>query len=142
MFRSKNDGQKRYRYRNGPAQRKKLPFAELPTPSHNKIHDTPEKCVLFSLVDGQNNFQRCLKFNLNFELSPSPSPPSSLTNVHSIQSHTLPTPTLLTFMCTQVLWCLPCLTRSRPSGVTMTPNTSRTIFSTRDLVVTSGLTSD
>jgi hypothetical protein len=61
------------------------------------------------------------------ELSPSPSPPSSLTDVHIIQSHTLPTPTFLTFMCTQVLWCLVCLVRSR---VTMTPNTRSTIFST------------
>ena len=46
--------------------------------------------------------------------------PSSLTHVHRIPSHTLPTSILLTFMCTQVLWCLPCLDRPRVSGVTMT----------------------
>ena len=65
------------------------------------------------------------------EPAPSPSSPSSITRAHSIQSHTLLTPTLLTFMCTQVLWCLACLTRPRVSGVTMTSNTRRTIFSTR-----------
>ena len=55
------------------------------------------------------------------ESAPSPSPPSSLTHVHIIQSHTLPTTTLLTFMCTQVLWCLARLVRPRVSGVTMRP---------------------
>jgi hypothetical protein len=65
------------------------------------------------------------------EPAPSPSPPSSLTHVHSIPSHTLPTPMLLTFMCTQVLWCLARLARPRASGVTMRPDTRLTIFSTR-----------
>jgi phytoene dehydrogenase-like protein len=46
-------------------------------------------------------------------------------------SSTLPTPTLLTIMFTQVLCCLPCLVRSRASGVTMRPDTRLTIFSTR-----------
>ncbi len=36
-------------------------------------------------------------------------------------------------------WCLVCLTRSRVSGVTMTPNTSRTIFSTRSTQCTRGV---
>jgi hypothetical protein len=49
------------------------------------------------------------------------------TNEMCIQSHT----TLLTFMCTQGLWCLACLARPRVSGVTMTPNTKCTIFSAR-----------
>jgi hypothetical protein len=65
------------------------------------------------------------------EPAPSPSPPSSLTHEHNIQSHTLPTLTLLTFMWTQVLWCLTRLTRTRASGVTMTPDTRRTILSAR-----------
>ncbi len=64
------------------------------------------------------------------ESAPSPSPPSSLTHTHIIQSHNLPTPTLLTFMCTQILWCLTCLVRSRSSVVTMRPDTRLTIFST------------
>jgi hypothetical protein len=50
-----------------------------------------------------------------------PSPPSSFTYSHNIQPHTLLTPTLLTFMCTQVLWCLPRLTRSRVSGGSWIP---------------------
>jgi hypothetical protein len=75
------------------------------------------------------------------ELSPSPSPPSSLTHVHSIQSHTLPTSTLLNFTCTQVPWCLACLTRPRASGVTMTPNTGRTIFSTESSALVFSLSS-
>ena len=50
---------------------------------------------------------------------------------HSIQSHTLLTPTLLTFMYTQVLWCLALFVRSRASGVTMTPDIRLTILSTR-----------
>jgi hypothetical protein len=61
----------------------------------------------------------------------SPSPPSSLTHAHNIQSHTLPTPTFLTFTCTQVLWCLPWLVRPRFSDVTMRPDTRLTIISTR-----------
>ncbi len=48
-----------------------------------------------------------------------------------IQPHTLLTPTLLTFMCTQVLWCLARLTRSRTSDVTMDPDIRLTILSTR-----------
>ena len=48
-----------------------------------------------------------------------------------IQSHTLLTPTLLTFMCTQVLWCLARLARPRASGVTMAPDIRLTILSTR-----------
>jgi hypothetical protein len=63
------------------------------------------------------------------EPAPSPSPPSSLTHVHSIQTPTLPTPTLLT--CTQFLWFLSRLTRSRVSGVTNRPSTRLTIISTR-----------
>ena len=62
---------------------------------------------------------------------PYPSPPSSITHAHSIQSYTLLTSTFLTFMCTQVLWCLPCLGRSRVSGVTMDPDIRITILSTR-----------
>ncbi len=53
-----------------------------------------------------------------------------LTHVHNIQSHTLLTPTFLTFMCTQVLWCLARLTRSGASGVTMDPDIRITILST------------
>jgi hypothetical protein len=41
------------------------------------------------------------------------------------------TTTILTFICTQVLWCLPCLDRSRASGVTMDPDIRFTILSTR-----------
>jgi hypothetical protein len=52
-------------------------------------------------------------------------------HVHSIQSHTLLTSTLLTFMYTQVLWCLARLARSRASGVTMDPDIRLTILSTR-----------
>ncbi len=63
-------------------------------------------------------------------LHPPRSPPSSLTDVHIIQSHTLPTTTFLTIMCTQVLCCLPRLDRSRVSGVTIRPDTSLTILST------------
>jgi hypothetical protein len=40
------------------------------------------------------------------------------TNLHRIQTPTLPTSTVLTFTYTQVLWFLSCLTRSRTSGVT------------------------
>ena len=47
------------------------------------------------------------------------------------ESHTLLTSTLLTFMYTQVLWCLTRLTRSRVSGVTMDPDVRITILSTR-----------
>jgi hypothetical protein len=65
------------------------------------------------------------------EPAPSPSSPSSYTHAHSIQSHTLLTPTLLTFMCTQVLWCVPRLARSRASGVNMDPDIRITILSTR-----------
>ena len=46
------------------------------------------------------------------------------TLLHSIHTPTLPTPTLLTFTCTQVLWFLPCLTRSRASSVTTRPATT------------------
>jgi len=56
------------------------------------------------------------------ETVPYPSPPSSLTYAHIIQSYTLLTTTILTFMCTQVLWCLVCLVRSRVSGVIMDPD--------------------
>ncbi len=62
------------------------------------------------------------------EPTPSPSQPSSFKHVHSIQSHTLPTSTLLTFMCTQVLWCLERLVRISFSGVTMRPDTSLLLF--------------
>ena len=91
----------------------------------------------------------------------SPSSPSSLTHVHRCigsrnatrpmqptsakltylsvydsrdgvsESHTLLTPTLLTFMCTQVLWCLALFARPRASGVTMAPDIRLTILSTR-----------
>ncbi len=64
------------------------------------------------------------------ESTPSTSQPSSLTHVHSIQSHTLPTPTFLTFMCTQILWCLPRLDTSRSSYFTMRPDGRLSIFST------------
>ncbi len=59
------------------------------------------------------------------------SPPSSLTHTHRIHSHTLVTSTLLTFMWTQVLWCLARVDRSRVSGVTMDPDIRLTILSTR-----------
>ncbi len=65
------------------------------------------------------------------ESTPSPSPPSSLTDVHNIQTPTLPIPILLTFTCTQVLWFLSSLTRSRASDVTIRPDTRITIISTR-----------
>ena len=64
---------------------------------------------------------------------PSPSPSSlsySLTHTHNIHTLTLPTPTLLTFTCTQVLWFLESLTRSRTSGVTTRPTTRLTVFFT------------
>ena len=93
--------------------------------------------------------------------SDSPSPHSSLTHVHRCigsrnatrpmqpisakltylsvydsrdgvsESHTLLTPTLLTFMCTQVLWCLARSARPRASGVIMDPDIRLTILSTR-----------
>ena len=83
--------------------------------------------------------------------APSPSVCYSLTHAHS----TLPTPTLLTITCTQVLWflerltrptvsccettrtrltvlwCLARLVRTRASGVTMDPDIRLTILSTR-----------
>jgi len=65
---------------------------------------------------------------------PTPSPLSlyySLKLAHSIYTPTHPTPTLLTFTCTQVLWFLVCLTRSRASGVTTRSATRLTIVSTR-----------
>ncbi len=65
------------------------------------------------------------------EPAPSPSPPSSVTDVHIIQTPTLPTPTFLTFTFTQVRWFLSCLTRSRASGMTTRPATRLTIISTR-----------
>jgi hypothetical protein len=58
-------------------------------------------------------------------------PPSSLTHVHNIHTPTLPT--LLTFTCTQVLWFLSSLTRSRVSGVTTRPATRLTIISTHTI---------
>ena len=54
----------------------------------------------------------------------------SLTNVHNIQTPTLSVPTLLTFTCTQILWFLSRLTRSRASCVTTRPDTRITIIST------------
>jgi hypothetical protein len=66
-----------------------------------------------------------------FTPAPTPCSRSSLSHAHSIHTPTLPTPTLLTFTCTQVLWFLPCLTRSRVSGVTTRPVTRLTIVSTR-----------
>ncbi len=59
-------------------------------------------------------------------------PPSSLTNLHRIQTPTIPTPTFLTFTYTQVLWFLSSLTRPRTSGVPTTPTTRVTIISTRE----------
>ncbi len=55
----------------------------------------------------------------------------SLTLAHSIHTPTPSTPTLLTFACTQVLWFLARLTRSRASDVTTRPATRLTIISTR-----------
>ena len=96
-----------------------------------------------------------------FGYNASPSPSSSLTHVHRCigsrkatctiqttstkltylsvydrrdvvsESHTLLTPTLLTFMYTQVLWCLARLARPRASGVTMDPDIRLTILFTR-----------
>ena len=65
---------------------------------------------------------------------PAPSPMSlyySLTLAHSIHTPTPSTPTLLTFACTQVLWFLARLTRSRASDVTTRPATRLTIIPTR-----------
>jgi hypothetical protein len=65
---------------------------------------------------------------------PAPSPSSlcySLTLAHSIHTPNPPTPTLLTFTCTQVLWFLAHLARPRASGVTSRPTTRLTIISTR-----------
>ena len=45
--------------------------------------------------------------DISHQAAPSPSLCSSLTHAHS----TLPTPTLITITCTQVLWFLECLTR-------------------------------
>ncbi len=55
----------------------------------------------------------------------------SLTLAHSIHTPTPPTPTILTFTFTQVLWFLVCLTRSRVSDVTTRPVPRLTIISTR-----------
>ena len=49
----------------------------------------------------------------------------------SIQPPILPTPTLLTFTCTQVLWFLARLTRPRASGVNTRPDPRFVIISTR-----------
>ncbi len=47
--------------------------------------------------------------------------PSSFMHVHIVQTPTLPTPMFFTFTCTQVLWFLSRLTRSRVSRVTTRP---------------------
>jgi hypothetical protein len=60
--------------------------------------------------------------------TPTPRSDSSLSSTHSIHTPTLPTTTILTFTCTQVLWFLVCLTRSRTSGVTTRPVTKLTYY--------------
>ena len=57
-----------------------------------------------------------------FTRAPTPRSPSSALSTHNIHTPTLPTSTLLTFTCTQVLWFLTCLTRSRVCGVTTRPD--------------------
>jgi hypothetical protein len=66
---------------------------------------------------------------VSFTPEPTPRARSSLSHTHNIHTPTLPTPTILTFTCTQVLWFLPCLPRTRASGVTTRPDTSPTIIS-------------
>ncbi len=76
----------------------------------------------------------CVYDSRSSSSKPSPSPSSlcySLTHAHNIHIPTLPTPTLLTFTCTQVLWFLSRLTRPRASGVTTRPDTRITIISTQ-----------
>ena len=68
---------------------------------------------------------------VSFILTPTPRSHYSLLPTHIIDTPTLPTPTLLTFTCTQVLWFLARLTRTRSSGVTTRPDTRLTIFPTR-----------
>ena len=65
--------------------------------------------------------------------TPAPTPRSrcSLSHTHSIHTPTLPTSTLLTFTCTQVLWFLARLTRPRASGVTTRHAPRLTIIPTR-----------
>ncbi len=49
----------------------------------------------------------------------------------SLPPSTIPTTTLLTLSCTQVLWFLARLTRTRPSGVATRPTPRITIIPTR-----------
>ena len=67
---------------------------------------------------------------VSFTPAPTPRSHCSLLPTYNIHTPTLPTPTLLTFTCTQVLWFLPCLTRTRASVVTTRPTTRVTVFST------------
>ena len=115
-------------------------FTPAPTPfSRSSLSDTHRFMVFFhnrntlvadsatptiySVVDGI----------VSFTPTPIPRSRSSLSHTHNIHTPTLPTSTLLTFTftCTQVLWLLSCLTRSRDSGVTTRPATRITTISTR-----------
>ena len=81
-------------------------------PSHTSVHHPPP-------------WWRVAQLTFNFTQE-------SLFFFSQQQIPTLPTPTILTFTCVQVLWCLACLTRHRASGVTTRPaTTSLTVFSTR-----------
>ena len=65
--------------------------------------------------------------NINRQTLPTSAKPTYL----NVYDSSLLTPTLLTFMCTQVLWCLARVARPRASGVTMDPDIRLTILSTR-----------
>ena len=79
-----------------------------------------------SVYDNRDNFH---------QPSPSPSLSYFLTHAHS----TLPTPTLITITCTQVLWCLERLTRTTVSS-SETTRTSLTICSPAHSVATDSVT--
>jgi len=84
--------------------------------------------VLTKDADSADSARPTTAYASPFFTAPSPSPPTSLTHVHSIQT---PTPTLLTFTCTQVLWFLSRLTRPRDSH----SQTSRLLTSSLSLGV-------
>ncbi len=81
--------------------------------------------IIYSVYDSRDRSSEVELFELFSN------PPSSVTHLHNIQTPTLPTPPLLRFTFTQVLWFLSCLTRPRASDVTTRPAVSLSIISTR-----------
>ena len=68
-------------------------------------------------------FDYCVSDNIvTFTPTPTPSSRSSLSYAHIIHTPNLPTTTLLTITCTQVLWFLTCLTRSPPRIIIKSDN--------------------